>query len=293
MDSSKTPNQSQEIHQPNRLACQACQRKKIKCDRNFPCGQCERSSLHCVPSQRKPRVRHAGKRAVDSELRTRISKLESLVETLSGDPGLPEETSDSDHEPPVSTAEDYSPAVGKYLGSSFWGTLVAEVQSLRDALEDEASDTETELTSPSSVPFGNPSDFDLLICPPSSIYVMPGALAEPDSETALQLYDIYFENVDPVFKISHTPSLKRFLVNGNNYLGQDPSSPSNRALRAATWYAAVTTIRNDECGARFGTSRTALLSYYRRHVDVALAQADLVNTTEMATLQASVIYNVS
>lgn len=77
-----------------RLACQACQRKKvnnpaepevdptaltlakIKCDRTFPCGQCQRSNLQCAQSTRKPRAKRVGKRAVDSELRSRITKLE-------------------------------------------------------------------------------------------------------------------------------------------------------------------------------------------------------------------------
>jgi len=174
-----------------RLACQACQRKKIKCDRFFPCGQCSRSSLQCVPSTRKPRARHIGKRAVDSELRSRISKLEDLVESLSGEvvggQSQAETPGDDDGAEPEDTATDpprkSSIAVEKYMGSQFWSSLSTEVQALREALEDEPGELDEEDTTPSNSNSSGPAnsaDYDLLLCPPGTIYVMPGALIEPD-----------------------------------------------------------------------------------------------------------------
>lgn len=280
-----------------RLACQACQRKKIKCDRFFPCGQCTRSNLSCVPSTRKPRARHTGKRALDSELRNRISKLENLVESLSGevatganqtespenDEGASEKAAE---EPP--TARKPSVAVEKYMGSQFWSSLTSEVQALRDALEEDPGEFDDDETTPSTSTSGpsNSAEYDLLICPPGAIYVMPGALNEPNADLSAVLCTKFLENVDNMFKLFHRPSLQDFMIGGAPYLGQDPSAPGNKAIKAAVWFSAVNTLSESECQTLFRQSRPDALQQMRRIVDVALAQADLMNTSDIATLQA-------
>ncbi|KAK5123564.1 hypothetical protein LTR85_002602 [Meristemomyces frigidus] len=274
-----------------RLACQACQRKKIKCDRSFPCGQCSRSNLHCAPSTRKPRARHAGKRAVDGELRNRITKLESLVESLSGEVGLQDDTPGGDIDTPAAelAGSASSPTVGKYIASSFWSSLTTEVQALRDALEEDQQEDE-EPTSPTTSINGangqNANEYDLLVCPPGTIYVMPGALSEPPPPMQAVLYGTFIQNVAPMFKIFHIPTLRRFLERGEPYLGHDATALPNRAVKASLWFAAINTLSDQECQMRFGQARSDLLQQYRRVVDVLLAQADLMNTNDMATLQA-------
>ena len=201
----------QHIH----LACQACQRKKIKCDRNFPCGQCTHSSLHCVPSTRKPRTRHAGRRAVDGELRTRISKLESLVDSLSGEVGLRDDTRSGEASvtPATDVAENAStPSVGKYIGGSFWSSLTTEVQALRDVLEEDQHEDETDSLSPPTSSEGvngqSANEYDLIILPPGAIYVMPGSFQEPSSAMQSVLHETFIQNVAPMFKVGlcrHTP----------------------------------------------------------------------------------------
>ncbi|KAF2210913.1 hypothetical protein CERZMDRAFT_69136 [Cercospora zeae-maydis SCOH1-5] len=225
------------------LTCIQGQKKKIKCDRHFPCGQCSRSNLACVPSQRKPRTRHAGRRAVDSELRSRISKLEDLVETLSG-----EEEDDLEQSPLTSP------------------------------------------TPPVARPVDAASSADLLICPPGSIFVMPGALPEPSPDVESQLYNIFFANIDPVFKLLHRPTILPFLNYGNDYLKLSAQALPNKALKAAIWFASVTSLQDTDCYGRFGVARSDLLARFRRHCDVALAQADLINASDLATLQAAVLY---
>lgn len=85
----------------------------------------------------------------------------------------------------------------------------------------------------------------------------------------------------------------RFLNNGAYYLGLPPVCPPNKVLKAAMWFAAITTLRDEECLSRFNTPRSQLLNQYHRYVNVALAQADLINTTHLATLQGFLIYTVA
>ncbi|EMC99730.1 hypothetical protein BAUCODRAFT_119315 [Baudoinia panamericana UAMH 10762] len=289
-------------HHHVKLACQGCQRKKIKCDRTFPCGQCTRSNLQCIPSTRKPRVRHGGKRAVDSELRSRITKLESLVESLSGEVGLQhtpehdEDASNETHEAPE--VDTPSRSVGRYLGSSFWDSLSTEVQAIRDALEeDQDADGpdahSNEDKSGSGAPLHTGNEFDLLICPPGTTYIMPGALNEPPPPMQQYLYETFIANVDPAFKVFHTPSLRAFFERGAPYLGHEATAPCNKALKTVAWFAAVNTMTDEQCRTQLGGARLDLLHKYRRTVDVALAQADLCNTTDLATLQAFAVYLVS
>lgn len=202
---------------------------------------------------------------------------QSLVESLSGEVGLqdddvPNAVPSDKQETPKEQRDAPSPSVGKYMGSPFWATLFNEVQALRDALEDDPSDVEPPPIHPVSAPATEASsEHDLLICPPASIYVMPGALPDPPPATLKQLDKIFLKNVDPVFKVLHRPTVERFL-DGDSYLGREPDAPPNRALRATMWFAAVTTISDAECFARFHLSRGELLHLYRRHVDVAMAQ---------------------
>jgi hypothetical protein len=292
-------------HPTGRLACQACQRKKIKCDRTYPCGQCTRSGLTCAASTRKQRARHAGKRGVDGELKNRILKLESLVESLSGDmmtapSSTGSETYTTDPEPfQQPNRSGSAPSMRKYVASPFWTSLTSEVQALRDALEEE---DEPEGETPESAPYEStpPSgselsniEYDLIVCSPGRIYVMPGGFMEPTERVASQIFDAYLSNVEPIFRLFHTPTLTRSMRDGAPYLGNPWDSPGNQALKRAVWMAGVNSMSESECLEIIGENKTDALNHYRRLVGISLAQADLVNTTDFATLQAFITYLVS
>ena len=298
MESNGTPSQASNGTPESahiRLACQACQRKKIKCDRHFPCGQCTRSNLQCVPSTRKPRARHIGKRAVDSELRTRISKLESLVESLSGEVGAQEATPDSEDEGNGDEAPNQTvPAsVGKYMSSPFWSSLTTEVQALRDALEEQPDDDDDPTSPSTSSGPGSNQEYDLIICPPGIIYAMPGALVDPSPDLSATLCNMFCDNVDALFKSFHSPTLKAFMIRGMNYLGHDDTAPCNRVIKTAVWFSAANTMSEGQCQRYFGQSRGDQIPYFKRLADIALAQADLMNASDLATLQGFVAYIVS
>lgn len=308
------------------LACRECQRKKIKCDRAYPCGQCSRSGLSCVSSTRKPRAK-AGTKG-DAELRQRIAKLEKLVESFQGDEGKDELNSASpmamepspgtvpeanmmpspnhieavDSRSPSSQSETSSPYANKYVAGTFWSSLTSEVKALADAFEEDNAqsddDSGTPETTPSSgAPFAldgsASSGYELIFCPPGVLYVMPGALNEPDPNTASHLVDAYLSYVEAVQKLLHVPTLRAFLDEGKPYLNRPADAPCNKALRAAIYFAGANACTDEECIAICGKPREQLAQEFRRMVDVALYQADPLNTNELATLQALTIYVVS
>jgi len=119
------------------------------------------------------------------------------------------------------------------------------------------------------------------------LIIFPSLLAEsPSGPTPHQLYtfcEIYLTNVDPVFKILHAPSLRRFLQEGAPELDCSPGLRGLDALKLAICYTATLSMAEE---------RAVLMAKYRACTEQALAKADLVNTVEMSTLQAMTIYLV-
>lgn len=97
------------------LACVLCQQRKVKCDRRFPCANCVRHQVQCVPAtQTRPRRR----RFPERELLDRLRKYEDLLrqnkvkfeplhkDPVSGEQASPEGSYGSDHEQPEAVGVD-------------------------------------------------------------------------------------------------------------------------------------------------------------------------------------------
>ncbi len=73
------PSPSSKLPKPQRvLACIRCQQRKVKCDRRFPCGNCKKSRVQCVPATLTPRSRRR-RRFPERELLERLRKYEDLL----------------------------------------------------------------------------------------------------------------------------------------------------------------------------------------------------------------------
>lgn len=113
---------------------------------------------------------------------------------------------------------------------------------------------------------------------------------EPTELVACQIFDAYLTNVEPIFRLFHTPTLTRSMRDGASYLGHPWDSPGNQALKRAVWMAGVNSMSESECLEIIGEHKADAINHYRRLVGISLAQADLVNTTDFATLQAFITY---
>lgn len=60
------------------LACLLCQQRKVRCDRKFPCANCIKSRVQCVPSTLVPRQRK--RRFPERELLERLRQYEDLLQ---------------------------------------------------------------------------------------------------------------------------------------------------------------------------------------------------------------------
>lgn len=99
---------------------------------------------------------------------------------------------------------------------------------------------------------------------------------------------IYKENVDPLVKVLHIPSLEPTILAAASHLAN--LSKSFEALLFAIYYGVTTSLSAEDCLSTLGEERSVLLSRYRFALEQALARANFLTTEEIVVLQALVIF---
>jgi hypothetical protein len=166
------------------------------------------------------------------------------------------------------------------------------VEGLRQILDqDENEEEEEDLISVSSP--GN----DILQS--HSTFILSKDLSSPAAEMRSlhpskdhmeKLLKVYLENVDPVFKVLHRPTLKNLYSRAINNLDDITGGKSMEALLFATYFAAVTTISEKDAQELFGERQIELWTTYRYYIEKALGEADFLISIEIETLQAFTLY---
>lgn len=106
-----------------------------------------------------------------------------------------------------------------------------------------------------------------------------------------ELWQIFRENVDPLLKIVHCPTL----LPAVHKAADDISSVSKslHALLFAIYSSAILSLQDEECQQKFNETRSALLSRYRMATKAALSQANFTGSANLALLQAFMLYLLS
>ncbi|KAH8658386.1 hypothetical protein BX600DRAFT_524842 [Xylariales sp. PMI_506] len=129
------------------------------------------------------------------------------------------------------------------------------------------------------------------LCFGGSTSSTPPDLVNLDISASLgRLCHVYLDQVDPVFKILHRPSLRRLLHHGSTYLGYPEGHPSRTALSSAICYVSICSLSETQCRDMFQSNKSEILNKYRWSCEIALDRADVLVTVEMTVLQAFVLY---
>jgi hypothetical protein len=305
------------------LSCTSCRQRKIKCNKADPCDLCLKSGTECIfPTRRirAPRGRLHGLDARDAELLERIGRLEAmLANKIDMKPtGSDGSRPDSDISPtlivplPSSGLAGESPQSGvivddhyaafvkqqssssRHINSEFYSNLRNEFGGLRELIKghfDEEDDF-NDSTSPSTEEIDSAPNF--ILQDPDSF--AGTEIAYPSEAHTAILFQFYFTNVDPVCKVLHRPTVNTYFSNLEPLL--DPLTRrfkfrSLEAITFAAYLAAVVSMSPRECLTHLGEQKEILIARYKRGTEVALVQADFLNTLEIPTLQALTIYIVS
>ncbi|KAK7531546.1 fungal-specific transcription factor domain-containing protein, partial [Phyllosticta citribraziliensis] len=320
---------------PSLLSCHNCRARKVRCDKERPCGNCQRSKSECVfPLQRAAR-RKQGRR--HEELLRRLDHLESLVDGLGGEVAITARQStkqDSDepedlHEEGSEVAtergtewmtgvvkplllaprgehhgprEDGSYPVmkgdgGRYLGEDFWTSLSGEVEGLRELLNEPTSDDEEDASTHFSSPPVGGDHYEKRLM--NSLFLFSGDMEttdlrwlHPPGPHIEALSNIYWDRVDVIFKVLHRPTVNPLLKSAAADSLAIPKGGGEEALMFAIYFAAVTTLSSTECLEILGRDKPTVVGQTRHCLEIALSNADFLNSTDMQVLQAFVLYLV-
>ncbi|CAG8896487.1 unnamed protein product [Penicillium egyptiacum] len=103
------------------------------------------------------------------------------------------------------------------------------------------------------------------------------------------LLDMFSENVNIMFQIVHLPTIKNMV---RDWRGREMKglTPANEALMFAIYYAAVTSMEEEDIILNFGATKAELNLKYRQGLEYALARADFLNAPDFVLVQAFAIF---
>ncbi|OTA54039.1 hypothetical protein K449DRAFT_339245 [Hypoxylon sp. EC38] len=103
------------------------------------------------------------------------------------------------------------------------------------------------------------------------------------------LLNVFSENINVMARVVHMPTVKKMirdLPDGNI----SALSPANEALIFAIYYAAITSMEEDDVSTNFGCPKSELNLKYRLGLEHALAKADFLNAPNVVLVQAFAIF---
>ncbi|THW55598.1 hypothetical protein D6D20_09359 [Aureobasidium pullulans] len=303
------------------LSCELCRERKVKCDKLDPCTGCIIAGVSCktIYRDRLPRGRHARKsignlepstprvtrhanrraavttaEASYKELRERVENLETLLQSMANQGTVPPTTSDitagraairADRIP--TTRRDRSEQPEQCHPRSSEGVLV-DVQSSHnnDAVLCVHAATQMALDGGvlAALGIGTASHSPVVDHQTGSLL---------DATGIARLVGVYFVQIDPILKMLHRPSVERLLLHEETCLEISNKNSSADALQNAICYAAAGSMTDQQSRSLLGKSKFLLSEELCSACERSLVSANLISTSDMAVLQAFVLYLVS
>ena len=113
----------------------------------------------------------------------------------------------------------------------------------------------------------------------------------PEPVQIFRLWQLYLQNVDPLLKVTHTPSLQARIIEA---AGNTASmNPALEALMFSIYCISVLSLEADDCLSMFGLSREDLLIRYRFGCQQALLNCGFLRCDDRDCLTAFYLYLVS
>ena len=113
----------------------------------------------------------------------------------------------------------------------------------------------------------------------------------PDPVQIFRLWQFYMDNVNPLLKVTHIPSLQARVIEAASNVTN--ISPTLEALMFGIYCTAVQSLTVEDCQITFGASREYLLSRYQSGCQQALWKCSFLRTSDRDCLIALFLYLVS
>jgi hypothetical protein len=113
----------------------------------------------------------------------------------------------------------------------------------------------------------------------------------PQPVQIFQLWQLYLDNINPLLKVTHTPSLQGLIIEAaNNVL---KIKPDLEALMFSIYCIAISSLTDDDCQTMFTSSKADLLAKYQLGCQQALLNSRFLRSTSRDCLTALYLYLVS
>ena len=113
----------------------------------------------------------------------------------------------------------------------------------------------------------------------------------PDPVRIFRLWQIYLDNVNPLLKVTHTPSLQGRIIEAASI--STNISPTLEALMFSIYCASIQSLVQQDCQTMFGSSKEDLLMRYRFGCQQALFNCSFLRSSDRDCLTALHLYLVS
>ncbi|KAM5485537.1 hypothetical protein McanCB56680_001837 [Microsporum canis] len=298
-------------------ACVLCQQRKVECDRQSPCSGCRKYEVNCI-YRAPPAPKRRKRRSPEDTLLARLRKYEELLTGLGVDvnkideykPNSPSAVSETPG-PSYTPGNNYRaepPGEETELNNQFGRMIIGDGKSqllensLWVNLSSEISDPETILDSACDTANSSGDTFPPTEGSPRSDgdeFILFGSLGgsvslrtlHPDTVQIFKLWQIYIDNMDPVTKLCHKPTVQQQILDASSDLDNIPKPVE--ALMFGIYTCAVASLREEDCIARLGESREALLRRFHLGAKRALIKADFLNSSDLTVYRAFLLYLLS
>ena len=105
-----------------------------------------------------------------------------------------------------------------------------------------------------------------------------------------KLWQTFLENINPLIKILHGPTVQQQLLEASGSL--NTVSKELEALMFSIYCIALVSLKADDVQKTYGESKALLLSRFRRGARLAFTKAGILRTSKTVVLQAFVLYLV-
>ncbi|KAF2265096.1 hypothetical protein CC78DRAFT_212384 [Lojkania enalia] len=301
-------------HVSKTFSCVLCAQRKVKCDkRPRGCANCTKARVPCVyKTPPPPRRRKKGEREIDTN--TRLKLYENALRKLGVNPadleraelskaqaeGSAAATNRSTDEPRIPDVQDGKPALdagvlvaqeGKsvYLDNALWTSLKEEFRDSRELL-DESSDEHSMYESQGATREAVSSDVGNLLIGTSKTTLNLRTF-HPQPVQIFKLWQTYLENINPLVKVFHTPTIQQIILNASSDL--DAVSRSVEALLFGIYSISISSSSDSECDAIMGEPKAVVSQRFRFAAQHALINASFLKSSDTTVLQAYVLFLLS
>ncbi|KAL1799021.1 hypothetical protein ACET3X_003058 [Alternaria dauci] len=290
------------------LSCVLCAQRKVKCDRKSPCSNCIKAGAQCLSAATIPRQRR--RRFPERELLDRLRHYEDLLKKnniafqplhASSNPSTRSgERGDSRDEKEARTQPSSTGDTENARAKSFWHAMNRRAYDADDNPSDDGSDH-----SCSSQPALRQAQIvkawdslyahklrrneDVLFCSRSADVSL--STLHPPQAQVFKLWQLYLENVDPLLKLTHTPTLQpRIIDAASNVFNIDPNL---EALMFSIYCMAIFSLNQEQCQLMFGRPRPEIIKDYQLGAREALVNCDFLKSSDRECLTALHLYLIS